>query len=88
MGEVWTVGQVGQNVDLLFIKVLNYCSCFVWAGIVVDEDVLGTGGWTLIFHLVDNFGQNCLGVLGTSDCSLLCQNINCSMPFVIEKYGK
>ena len=51
MGEVWTVGQVGQNVDLLFIKVLNYCSCFVWAGIVVDEDGLGTGGWTLIFHL-------------------------------------
>lgn len=24
--------------------------------IVVDEDILGAGVWTLIFHLLDNFG--------------------------------
>ena len=38
-------------------KLLNYCPRFVGAGItVVDEEVLGTGGWMLIFHLLDNFG--------------------------------
>ena len=34
--------------------------------IMVDEDVLGTGGWTLICHLPDNLGQNCLRIVATS----------------------
>ena len=55
---------------------------------VVDEDVLGTGGRTLIFHVLDNFGQNCLGVVGTSECAFLCQNIYFDRPFVTEKYSK
>lgn len=54
LGRGLTVGRVGQNLDSLFIKVLNYCPCFVEAGtVVVDEDVLGTFGLTLIFHLLD-----------------------------------
>ena len=51
--EIWTVGRVAPNLDLLFIKVRNYCPCFVGTSIaMVDEDVLGTG----VFHLFDNFG--------------------------------
>ena len=39
------------------MMMMNYCPCFVGAGIiVVDEDILETDGWTLIFHLLDNFG--------------------------------
>ena len=72
-GEVWTVEQVWQNVDMLLIKVLHYCPCFVRAGIVsVDEDVLGIGGWTQVFHMLDNFEYNCLGIVGTRDCVCVC----------------
>ena len=75
--EVRTVGRMGQTLDLLFMKVLKYSPCFVGTGIVVvDEDVLDTGGWMLIFHLPNNFGWNCLGVVRTSECALLCQNFN------------
>ena len=51
-----TVGRVGQNLDVLFFKVLDYCPSVVGTGIhVVDEDVLGTCGWILIFNPLDNF---------------------------------
>ena len=50
------VRQVGQDLHVLFFKLLNYCPCFVGTGIiVVDEDMLCTGAWMLIFHLLDNF---------------------------------
>ena len=46
------VERVGQNVDVQVFKILNYCPCII----VADEDVLGTGGWTLSFHFLDSFG--------------------------------
>ena len=50
------MGRVGRNLDLLFTKVLNYCSCFVGTGVVVaNEYIVGTGGRTPIFYLLDNF---------------------------------
>ena len=75
--------------EVLLFKVSSYCSCFVGTGIiVVDADVLGAGGWTLTFQLLDNFGYICLGVVGTSNCALFCQNIYFKRPFVTEKYSK
>lgn len=51
----------GKTLDVLFMKVQNCCLCFVGTGIVVvAENILGTSCWTLIFHLLDNFGQICL----------------------------
>ena len=55
---------------------------------MVDEDILGTSGKTLTFHLLENSGQICLGVVGTSDCTLLCQIIYLNRSFVTDKCSK
>ena len=47
----------GDNFGVAVIKVLNCCP--YGAGIVMmNEDVAGISGWTLIFHLLDNFVEN------------------------------
>ena len=44
----------GATFGLLFMKALNYS--VVWGLCGGKVGTLGTGAWTLIIHLLDNFG--------------------------------